>query len=230
MQEKSFMGCINLTEIIVNSNTEYKSLNPNKEKCDYPLNFFGCYNVNQEIISEIHEKIPENIEMIKRKRTDDFEIAKFDKLFGILTIIKEDIKQEDYKLIEKYKDKTKIIKFENINKISYKFDEWNEIVKIYLPESLEEIGEGVFKGCSKITDFELPFSLKSIGENAFEGCKSINRLILPNKLTSINKDTFKNCVNIEKLYLPENLKLLKKLLLKIVLKLKQFIYQIKKKP
>ena len=52
------------------------------------------------------------------------------------------------------------------------------LVKVFLPESLEEIGNSAFSGCTMLTDVVLPQNnnLRTIGENAFSRCNKLENL------------------------------------------------------
>ena len=95
-----------------------------------------------------------------------------------------------------------------------------------LPESLETVEEGGFKGlrCNKLT---IPTSLKNIGKEAFGGlsavtldiqaeleaiperafysCQSLKKLILPSTVKRVGKSAFYECYRLEECFLPEGL-------------------------
>ena len=52
------------------------------------------------------------------------------------------------------------------------------------------IGERVFKGCSKLTNFVLNGPLSSIGAGAFEGCSSLTSFTVPGTVSSIATGAF----------------------------------------
>ncbi|MDY4593108.1 MAG: leucine-rich repeat protein [Eubacteriales bacterium] len=55
------------------------------------------------------------------------------------------------------------------------------------------IGNGVFWGCSSLTNINIPDSVTSIGYNAFNGCSSLTNLTIPNSITSIGQNAFEGC-------------------------------------
>ena len=59
------------------------------------------------------------------------------------------------------------------------FSSKTSLVKVYLPESLEEIGSSAFSSCSNLTDVVLPANnnLKTIGSNAFYNCPKLENIV-----------------------------------------------------
>ncbi len=52
----------------------------------------------------------------------------------------------------------------------------NEVIELTIPNSVTDIGNFVFEGCSALTSVTIPNSVTSIGINAFEGCFNLNHL------------------------------------------------------
>lgn len=59
------------------------------------------------------------------------------------------------------------------------FSGQSQLVKVFLPESLEEIGSSAFSSCSNLTDVVLPANnnLKTIGSNAFYNCPKLENIV-----------------------------------------------------
>ena len=72
--------------------------------------------------------------------------------------------------------------------------------KIVLPDTIEEIGDGAFAGCSDLDEFRIPANLKRIGRFAFRSCRALKELHLPGGI-KIDAGAFHGCENLE-LYLP----------------------------
>ena len=64
---------------------------------------------------------------------------------------------------------------------------------VEIPNSMINIGNSAFEGCSSLTNIEIPNSVTNIGNNAFEGCSSLTNIEIPNSVTSIGKDAFDGC-------------------------------------
>lgn len=73
------------------------------------------------------------------------------------------------------------------------------MTELTLPNSLESIGDGAFRGCSGLTELTLPNSVTSIGDCAFYGCTGLTELILPNSVRSIGDIAFTYCSGLEKI-------------------------------
>lgn len=65
---------------------------------------------------------------------------------------------------------------------------------LFLPNSLVEIGEQAFSGCSFSGSLIIPNSVVSIGGGAFWGCSGFTgELVIPESITVIEWSTFENC-------------------------------------
>ena len=50
------------------------------------------------------------------------------------------------------------------------------MTELTLPNSLESIGDGAFRGCSGLTELTLPNSVKIIGDGAFAYCSGLGKI------------------------------------------------------
>ena len=80
------------------------------------------------------------------------------------------------------KDKTTLI--------AYRSKEKNYII----PNSVTNIGNAAFSGCSSLTKINIPNSVTNIGNEAFECCRSLTKINIPNSVTNIGKRAFYNCI------------------------------------
>lgn len=70
-------------------------------------------------------------------------------------------------------------------------------------ESLLELGEAAFKGCSSLTSIKLnSATLTTIPDCAFENCSSLTEIYLGKQIASIGENVFKNCSAVEKITVP----------------------------
>lgn len=74
-----------------------------------------------------------------------------------------------------------------------------------LPEGIEIVAGGAFRGCKELTSVILPESLKIIEETAFHRCSKLTSIIIPNSVRSIEKSAFVGCRAIESVALPKNI-------------------------
>lgn len=77
---------------------------------------------------------------------------------------------------------------------------------IILPQSVTEIDEGAFSGCTSLERISLPMGLKEIPSRAFDDCFMLADIVLPPFLERIGEGAFSNCPSIQRLFLPEGLK------------------------
>ncbi|MBN2694209.1 leucine-rich repeat domain-containing protein [bacterium] len=80
---------------------------------------------------------------------------------------------------------------------------------IEIPDNIEIISDGAFKGNVFIKEIKLPKNLKHIGDEAFKGCKYLSNLELPESLESIGKYAFNRCHSFTKISIPKNIKTIK---------------------
>ena len=68
-----------------------------------------------------------------------------------------------------------------------------EIKDLVIPNTVTEIENYAFYGCSWLTSVTIPNSVTSIGESAFYGCSSLTSVTIPNSVTSIGENAFGAC-------------------------------------
>ena len=73
--------------------------------------------------------------------------------------------------------------------------------EVNVPNSVKQIGPGVFEGNTRIKSVSLPESLEKIGEDAFNGCSKINTISLPRNLKVIEDRAFKD-TNLKSVRIP----------------------------
>ncbi len=54
-----------------------------------------------------------------------------------------------------------------------------------IPDTVTEIGERAFSGCTNLTSINIPNSVTEIGQYAFEGCTGLTSIVIPDSVTSI---------------------------------------------
>ena len=73
-----------------------------------------------------------------------------------------------------------------------------------IPDSVTEIGNYAFYGCTSLTSVIIPDSVTSIEYNAFEACTSLTSVTIPNSVTSIGYGAFKNCSSLTSVTIPDS--------------------------
>lgn len=62
-----------------------------------------------------------------------------------------------------------------------------------IPNSVTNIGEAAFLGCSSLTNITIPNNVTTIDERAFYGCSSLTSITIPNNVTKIGDSAFDCC-------------------------------------
>lgn len=65
------------------------------------------------------------------------------------------------------------------------FEGNNKIQKIYMPDSVLEVGEAAFKNCRFLKEIHLSEEISILPENVFFGCRNLSIVNIPDKLTRI---------------------------------------------
>ena len=85
----------------------------------------------------------------------------------------------------------------------YGFNNCVNLVKVKLPESIEEIGDYAFGGCSSLKQIELPNGLSKIGNSAFYDCSELKDIVIPENVTEISDRAFAYCSSLKEIALPD---------------------------
>lgn len=75
---------------------------------------------------------------------------------------------------------------------------------IELPNSLKDIGDEAFYGCSGLTSVTIPDSVTNIGKGAFYGCNGLTSITIGNGATSIGDNAFRNCFRLTSITIPNS--------------------------
>lgn len=108
------------------------------------------------------------------------------------------------------------------------FEDQTTLTSISLPDSITEIIDGTFSGCSnlasvrlsnkitiipefafyecsKLIDVNIPDSLLEIGKCAFDGCYQLKNITLPQGVTTIGDSAFESCSALQSIEMPQTL-------------------------
>ena len=53
----------------------------------------------------------------------------------------------------------------------------DQLTSVKIAETVLQIGESAFAGCTNMTDINLSAVIKKIGEGAFDGCSNVGQMI-----------------------------------------------------
>ena len=67
---------------------------------------------------------------------------------------------------------------------------------VFVPEGVEDIGEGAFEG-SDVIEVTLPEGLIKIGKRAFADCESLEKINFPSTLRIISDEAFSGCTSLD---------------------------------
>lgn len=77
---------------------------------------------------------------------------------------------------------------------------------IVLPDTLADIYNYAFAGCTYLTEINIPSGVTEIGEYAFNDCISLQELVIPGSVEEIEPNAFSGCQSLSNLTLSEGLK------------------------
>lgn len=86
----------------------------------------------------------------------------------------------------------------------YAFHNMGKFPKIYLPNSVMEIGNHAFEKCS-ITNINIPNSVVRIGDYAFFNCQCLDSIIIPQSVKVIGSRAFANCIRLSTLTIADTI-------------------------
>ena len=69
----------------------------------------------------------------------------------------------------------------------------DKLEEIIIPDSVEYIGRGAFKGCKSLKKVQLPNSLKVLEQFAFSECDSLEEINIPSSLHYYSCGVFSHC-------------------------------------
>ena len=81
----------------------------------------------------------------------------------------------------------------------------NWLTRIALPDSVTEIADQAFWGCTGLTQIALPAGLTNLGPEAFWGCTGLTQIALPDGVTEIAYQAFRECTGLTQIALPAGL-------------------------
>lgn len=87
-----------------------------------------------------------------------------------------------------------------------KYRDEKDVKEIFIPDTVEIIGEGAFSDCVNLERVLVPETVQIVSDTAFSGCENLKTIILPEKTSKIGWYAFRGCRNLSDLTLPSGIK------------------------
>ena len=81
----------------------------------------------------------------------------------------------------------------------------NELISVYMPDTVTKIGYSAFHECKNLNNVEFSSNLTSIGNYAFDRCGKLSGVELPKSLINLGAGAFYDCDSIESIEIPKGL-------------------------
>ena len=76
------------------------------------------------------------------------------------------------------------------------------MTEIVIPDSVTEIGESAFEGCTNLTSVNIGNNVTTIGSEAFQDCFSLTSINIPDSVTKIGDSAFAHCTSLTNINIP----------------------------
>ena len=76
--------------------------------------------------------------------------------------------------------------------------------EVTIGNSITEIGNSAFNGCSGLTEVTIPNSVTAIGASAFWNCTGLAKVSIGNSVVTIGSSAFKNCTGLTEVIIPNS--------------------------
>ena len=82
--------------------------------------------------------------------------------------------------------------------------------ELVIPNSVTNLGNATFAGCTGFTKVKIPESMQGIPTNAFARCKGLTEVTIPNSVTCIWDKAFDSCSGLIQVTIPSSVETIKK--------------------
>ena len=90
------------------------------------------------------------------------------------------------------------------------FYECDNLLEIFIPNSVEEIGESSFGYCASLVNITIPDGVTAIGRYAFSNCDNLTEIIIPKSVYNIEEGAFSYCDKLKEIIIPKNVTSIKR--------------------
>lgn len=84
----------------------------------------------------------------------------------------------------------------DVVEIGSAFEHNQSLTSVTIPNSVTNIGNNAFRGCTRLASVTMPNSVTSIGDYAFQGCTSLTSVTIPNSVTNLGNAAFSSCTEL----------------------------------
>ena len=84
------------------------------------------------------------------------------------------------------------------------FKDCNELLSVYIPNSVTAIGMSAFKDCSSLSSVNIPEGIEEISHYSFSGCTKLTKITIPESVKVIESGSFENCSSLESINIPKH--------------------------
>ena len=93
---------------------------------------------------------------------------------------------------------------DQVEDTKYMFYKCQQLVEVFIPNSVTSIGNQAFQSCSNLTSATIGNSVTSIGDSAFCNCTGLTSVTIPNSVTSIGNYAFGYCSSLTSITIPNS--------------------------
>lgn len=86
------------------------------------------------------------------------------------------------------------------------FEDNKKIEYIYLPNTIEAIGESSFSRAENLREISIPSSVKKIGPRCFNNAKHLEKVVLPEGLEELEEFCFRGAENLREIIIPSSVR------------------------
>ncbi len=83
-----------------------------------------------------------------------------------------------------------------------------DVLSVYIPDGVREIGDMAFCRCHKVLSLDLPRSVERIGVKCFDDMKAMKSLSLSGNIKKISHNAFTSCRGLRKVVVPEGVEVM----------------------
>ena len=96
------------------------------------------------------------------------------------------------------------------NLSDYAFSGCTNLATITIPSSITSIGAYAFRDCKALTSIIIPEGITTISSHLFDGCEKLTSVSIPREITAIGECAFQNCKSLSEFTIPHRIKTIEK--------------------